>query len=137
MTAHVKALPRLHDELDLSHQTTHGNSKNALAVGFIMINASESFISPGMNKFDLATHPAVVNPHHQPEDAIRVIEKVKEIRRTSGSSGVGFDALGIMVIELANDGSPVRLASQPSSPFPYSDMIERIGHEYAANFKKI
>jgi hypothetical protein len=137
MTAHVKALPRLHDELDSSHQTTHGNSRHALAVGFVMVNASKTFVSPGMNKVDLTTHAAVINPHHQPADAIRVIEKVKEIRRTSGSSGAGFDALGIMVIDLANDGSPVRLVSQPTSPFPYSAMVERVAHEYAANFKKI
>src|SRR5438552_309204 len=39
MTAHVRALPRLHDELDSSHQTTHGNSERALAVGFVMVNA--------------------------------------------------------------------------------------------------
>ena len=46
MTAHVRALPRLHDELDSSHSTTHGNSERALAVGFVMVNASPTFISP-------------------------------------------------------------------------------------------
>lgn len=137
MTAHVKALPRLHDELDSSHQTTHGNSKNALAVGFVMINASESFVSPGKNKFDLATHAPVINRHRQPHDALRVIDKVAEIRRTSGGSSAGFDALGIMIIDLANDGSPVTQPSQPASPFPYFDMIDRVAHEYSANFKRI
>jgi hypothetical protein len=136
MTAHVKALPRLHDELDSSHQTAHGNSRNALAVGFVLINAGTSFVSPDRNKFDLKTNASVVSTHRQPDDAIRVIEKVKEIRRTSGGSA-GFDALGVMLIEIANDGSPVRLARQPVSPFPYTDMVSRVAHEYAANFKKI
>ncbi len=137
MTAHVKALPRLHDELDSSHQTAHGNSERALAVGFVMVNASETFLSPDMNKFSLDGHKPNVNKHRQPADAIRVIEKVREIRRRSGRSTTGFDALGIMVIDLANDGSLVRLTDEPPSPFPYSEMIRRTAHEYAAAFSKI
>jgi hypothetical protein len=137
MTAHVRALPRLHDELDSSHQTTHGNSERALAVGFVMVNASETFISPDMNKFPLATSLPNVNRHRQPADAIRVIQKVGEIRRRSGRSTTGFDALGIMVVHMANDGSPVRLVDDPSSPFPYTEMVRRAAHEYAATFAKI
>ena len=62
MTAHVRALPRLHDELDSSHSTTHGNSERALAVGFVMVNASPTFISPDMNKFDLVQDGAERQP---------------------------------------------------------------------------
>ena len=109
MTAHVRALPRLHDELDSSHQTTHGNSERALAVGFVMVNAGKTFRSPDMNKFDLTKTPAIVNHHRQPADAIRVIEKVGELRRRSGASSSGFDAIGVMVIDMANDGSKVKL----------------------------
>ncbi|WP_231743609.1 hypothetical protein [Mycobacterium sp. GA-2829] len=35
MTAHMKARPRLFDELDASHSTVHGDNNNALAVGFV------------------------------------------------------------------------------------------------------
>lgn len=137
MTAHVRALPRLHDELDSSHQTTHGNSERALAVGFVMVNASETFRSPDMNKFDLSTHPANVNHHRQPQDAIRVIEKIGEIRRRSGGSASGFDALGVMVVEMANDGTPMRLLDKPDPVFPYSQMVQRAAHEYAAAFARL
>jgi hypothetical protein len=137
MTAHVRALPRLHDELDSSHQTTHGNSERALAVGFVMVNAGESFRSPDMNKFDLTKQPANVNRHRQPADAIRVIEKVKEIRRRSGGSTTGFDALGVMVVDMANNGSPVKLLDEPDPVFPYSQMVQRAAHEYAAAFAKV
>jgi len=137
MTAHVRALPRLHDELDSSHQTTHGNSERALAVGFVMVNASESFVSPDMNKFDLSESPAIVNKHRQPADATRVIEKVKEIRRRSGQSASGFDAIGVMVVDFANNGSPMGLADEPDPVFPYSQMVQRITHEYAATFAKL
>ncbi len=137
MTAHVRALPRLHDELDSSHQTTHGNSERALAVGFVMVNAGETFRSPDMNKFDLSTHPANINRHRQPADAIRVIEKVREIRRRSGGSASGFDALGVMVVDMANDGSPMKVLDQPDPVFPYAQMVQRAAHEYAAAFSRI
>ncbi|MHB1774326.1 MAG: hypothetical protein ACYCST_21875 [Acidimicrobiales bacterium] len=137
MTAHVRALPRLHDELDSSHQTTHGNSERALAVGFVMVNASETFRSSDMNKFDLSTHPAHVNHHRQPADAIRVIEKVSEIRRRSGGSASGFDAIGVMVVDMANDGSPVRILEEPDPIFPYAQMVQRAAHEYAAAFARL
>lgn len=137
MTAHVRALPRLHDELDSSHQTTHGNSERALAVGFVMVNAAPTFVSPDMNKKDLATEAPTINRHRQPADALRVIEKVSEIRRRSGRSTAGFDALGIVVVDMANDGSPVRLVDEPVSPFPYAEMVVRAAHEYAAAFARI
>ncbi len=137
MTAHVKALPRLHDELDSSHQTVHGNSERALAAGYVLVNASTSFISPGRNAFDLSTAPPVVNEHTQPAAAERVVGKVSEIRRRSGSSGSGFDAIGITVIELRNDGSPVVVAPDPDPVFRYDDMIRRIAHEYAAAFSRL
>ncbi|HWF31483.1 MAG TPA: hypothetical protein VG188_02885 [Solirubrobacteraceae bacterium] len=137
MTAHVRALPRLHDELDSSHQTTHGNSERALAVGFVMVNASETFRSPDMNKFDLATHAPNVNQHRQPQDAMRVVQKLREIRRRSGGSATGFDALGVMIVEMANDGSPVKLADEPDPGFPYAQMLQRAAHEYAAAFARL
>ncbi len=137
MTAHVRALPRLHDELDSSHQTTHGNSERALAVGFVMVNAADTFRSPDMNKFDLSKIPPHVNHHKQPGDAIRVIDKVKEIRRRSGGSASGFDAIGVMVVGLTNDGSPMKLLNAPDPGFPYAEMVQRVAHEYAATFAKL
>jgi len=37
MTAHVKALPRLHDELDSSHLTVHGHADHAIAAALVTI----------------------------------------------------------------------------------------------------
>jgi hypothetical protein len=137
MTAHVRALPRLHDELDSSHMTTHGNSERALAVGFVMINAGNTFWSSDRNKFDLTKHPPNINVHRQPGDAVRVIEKIKEIRRRSGSSTTGFDAIGAIVVDLANDGSPMKLLDRPDPVFPYPQMIKRVAHEYATAFARL
>lgn len=137
MTAHVRALPRLHDELDSSHATTHGNSERALAVGFVMVNAGESFISSDRNKFDLSKTPPNVSHHRQPSDAARVIDKIEEIRRRAGRSNVGFDAIGVMVVDMRNDGSDVRLLDSPAPMFPYRDMVQRTAHEYAAAFARL
>lgn len=137
MTAHVRALPRLHDELDSSHAITHGNSERALAVGFVMVNAAPTFISPDMNKFDMSKVAANVNPHKQPADAQRVIDKISEIRRRSGASGTGFDAIGMMVVEMPNDGTPMTVVDVPPPIFTYEEMIKRVAHEYAANFSKL
>ena len=60
-----------------------------------------------------------------------------EIRRRSGGSGTGFDAIGMMVVDMANDGSPVRVVDEPPVPFTYDAMVRRVAHEYAANFSRI
>ena len=50
MTAHIKALSRLHDELDSSHSTVHGHAANAVAAGLVLINFADTFTSPGRNR---------------------------------------------------------------------------------------
>src|SRR3954447_21147406 len=49
MTAHVKSLPRLYDELNSSHLCVHGASRQALAIGYVHINSSDRFVSPVVN----------------------------------------------------------------------------------------
>jgi hypothetical protein len=140
MTAHVKALPRLHDELNSSHLTIHGASAQALAVGFVMVNSSDTFISSDMNKMDLKSHPARVSKHKQPADTMRVVKKVTELPRTVSVGGTGFDALGLVVVDCVNDArTPVKLqtrlpAPQPGDIFHYADMIHRLAEAYRARF---
>lgn len=140
MTAHVKALPRLHDELNSSHLTIHGASEEALAVGFVMVNAAATFISPGMNKGVLTGRTQTVSQHKQPADAMRVIEKVAEIPRSPREGGTGFDAVGLVVVDCVNDGfTPVRLCSDAPAPqrgdiFHYDSMIYRLAELYRNRF---
>lgn len=140
MTAHIKALPRLYDELTSSHATVHGDSQNALAIGFVMVNHAETFISPGRQ---IAGTPTI-SRHKQPEVTVRTLAKVKEINRRSGphSNQSGFDALGVLVVDLANDGSPVTLvtgppAPQPNSDFHYDRMVTRCAHLYDSSFGNV
>jgi hypothetical protein len=142
MTEHGKALPRLHDELTSSHGIVHGDTPNALAVGFVMVNIAETFISPGRNtKLITPDNPPVVNRHTQPHAAERTVAMLKEVRRRAGpgSAQHGFDALGIMLVDMANDGSPVGLVTAPPSPdpgssFSYEAMIRRASHLYDVTF---
>jgi hypothetical protein len=143
MTAHVRALPRLFDELTSSHATVHGSSNNALSVGLAMVNHAPEFVSSDLNKgLGPDGVPDVVNTHRQPADAERVIGKLHEIARRSRPGEEGFDALGIVVIEFRNDGSPATLVTDPPAPPPgdlysYTSTITRIAHEYDARFAHI
>lgn len=142
MTAHIKALPRLHDELTSSHGIVHGDNPSALSVGFVMVNTSEAFISPGkVHRYLLDKSTAPVNRHVQLKAAERTVQMLKEVRRRSGpgSAHQGFDALGIMLVNMANDGSPVDLVTHPPSPEPgssvsYEAMVGRAAHLYDVNF---
>jgi len=141
MTEHVKALPRLYDELNSSHLTVHGASRQALAVGLVMVNASRTFISPDLNK--TPGQPQVVSHHSQPAAAAAVVAKVKEIPRRGGSATEGYDGLGIVVVSAVNDGvTPVSLVSLPPAPPPgdifyYDNMVTRVANEYDTTFKSI
>ena len=142
MTAHIKALPRLYDELNSSHLCVHGASRQALAIGYVQINYADEFMSSDRNERPLAIFPPMLNTHHQPNDTNRVIDKVAEIPRRSVSSEVGFDGLGITLLNFRNDGEPVSLvetppAPQPGTQFHYSSMIVRMANEYDAIFAKI
>lgn len=139
MTAHTKARPRLYDELNSSHLTVHGASRQALAAGFVMVNVSTTFVSPGLQR---RGRPTVVSAHSQPRDAEGIIAKVREIPRRVGPESTGFDGLAIVAIECANDGSPVRLVTAPPAPQPgdiyhYETMVTRVANEYDTTFSGI
>lgn len=144
MTAHVKSLPRLYDELNSSHLAIHGASSQALAIAYAQVNAATEFISSNPeNCLRLANGmPVNVSKHKQPADTQRVLDKIAEIRRRSARKGDGFDAIGISVFELRNDGSPVTVvndapAPSPGSNFHYASMIVRMANEYDATFSHI
>ncbi|MCO1658906.1 hypothetical protein [Pseudonocardia humida] len=142
MTEHIKALPRLHDELTSSHGTVHGDTPNALSIGFVMVNTADQFWSPGRNaQLITVDNPPVVNRHVQPHATERTVAMLKEVRRRAGpgSPQQGFDALGIMLIDMTNDGREVKLVTSPPAPppgssFSYEAMIRRAAHLYDVTF---
>lgn len=143
MTAHVKAMPRLFDELNSSHQTVHGASESVIAAGFVMINLAKTFASPGRVGYCPHCNHKVtpINEHHQPEDAMRVMRKIEELPRRGNVQESGFDAVAIVLVDCPNDGTPVKLISRPPAPAPddifhYDKMIERLAHLYDSRFPR-
>jgi hypothetical protein len=142
MTAHIKALPRLHDELDSSHLTVHGHADHAIAAALITINVATEFTSPDRNKYDLSRFPRNVSDHSQPRVAERTITKVHELRRRTSLGQAGFDAVGIVLVNFRNDGTPCEIVTKPpapapSDPFYYDQMIARLVSLYQAKFPTI
>ncbi len=142
MTAHVKSLPRLYDEVNSSHLCVHGASRQALAIAYVQVNVADEFASPVRNNRPLEGRAPLLTPHRQPRDAERVLAKVAEIPRRSAMTENGFDAVGVTVLDLRNDGSRVTLVDQPPAPAPgdnfhYGSMIVRMANEYDTTFARI
>lgn len=142
MTAHQKALPRLYDELNSSHQIVHGASNQALAIAYVQINSASAFASSVSNRFSIAERGPVLNKHNQPKSVLEVLAKIAELPRRSGTDGNGFDGIGVTVLELENVGGAVRLVDEPPAPlsgesFHYGDMIVRMANEYDSRFHSI
>lgn len=141
MTAHQRALPRLYDELNSSHHTVHGASEQAIAVGFTMVNISDTYLSPDLNKSNQSTDPQW-SKHNQPKDAKLAIDKIKQLPRRAKGGDVGYDALSIVVVDMPNDETAVRLVEGPPAPQPgeiyhYDAMITRLSGMYATRFKDL
>jgi hypothetical protein len=141
MTAHQRALPRLYDELNSSHQTIHGAHDSAIAAGLVMINIAERFLSPDLNKENRVSNPKW-STHPQPKSVNITIDKVKQLPRRSKTGIAGYDAIGIVVVECVNDGSPVRLHAAPPAPqaqdnYHYATMIDRLRGIYDTRFAQI
>jgi hypothetical protein len=141
MTAHQKALPRLYDELNSSHQTIHAAHDSAIAAGLVMINIAERFLSPGRN-LQIRTAAPIWNRHKQPKSTEITVNKVEQLPRRAQTGVPGYDALGIVVVDCANDGSPVMLHSAPPAPGPgdihhYVMMLDRLRGIYDTRFAQI
>jgi hypothetical protein len=140
MTEHQKAKPRLFSELNSSYRTINGASGEAIAAAYLMINASGQFISPSRQ------HPSnskmVVTQIQQPKALNIALGVAPLLPRRSASGKDGYDAIGISVVDMINDGSRVSLVTAPPAPQPgdiyhYDAMIDRLAHTYATRFKHL
>lgn len=141
MTEHVKAQPRLFDELASSFQTVHEDTSSAIAAAFVLINSAESFISPDRNRKKVRAGNFIVNPHRQPAAAHVALAKVLQLPRRSNEQERGFDALGITMVQCRNDGSNVSVDTKMNASVDgivsYNELIQRLAHLYATKFNAI
>ena len=80
--------------------------------------------------------------HTQPHAYLGVLEKVNMLPRRVGTTGVGFDGLGAVILDFDNRGGPVGVvtappAPQPRDPLHYDSMIIRMANEYDSRFHAI
>jgi len=137
MTKHRGSGPRLYDELNSSHVTVHGAADQAIAVAFVMINGAASFVSPDSNRRPLGgAQPAPkVTPLRQPASTEFVVSKVSELPTRTRPGQEGYDAIGFVVVDCPNDGSPLVIVGSPPAPAPndlfsYESMIRRVVSQY-------
>jgi hypothetical protein len=104
-----------------------------------MVNMADEFVSP--TKSGGASGPTVpqVTRHRQPEVGTRTVEKLAQIARRSRTGQGGFDAFGILCVQMRNDGGPVRLWDEAPAPEPgdvlhYDSMVRRLQQCYESPF---
>lgn len=137
-TAFSKSYPRFYDELNSSHRAIHGSSSNALAIGLALLNTADQFVSPIINPLFPQTGEATYSSHNQPKDVNGAIAKVQQLPRRTGD-GMGYDGLGIILLDCVNDGRPVTVSDRVSVPanYRYDRMITRMANEYDVRFRNI
>jgi hypothetical protein len=144
MTEFGKARPRLYDELASSHVVVHGDTDSAIAVGFAMVNGSDSFVSPTKNPCIAWGAPMVASTHDQPTQLRLTIEKIRALPRRETMGKPGFDAIAAVAVSCRNDGvTPVSLitgqesgAVRDGDVLAYGTMINRVVGIYASRFPR-
>jgi hypothetical protein len=132
MTEHVKSIPRLHAEILATGYLAKRATPRSIVVSYSLVNAASTFVTPsGAGK---------KNKHNMPEDAARVVQMLRTaIPRVQDGGVYGFDAIGVTVLDCANDGRPVMVIDQPPAPalsdaVRYERMIVAICSEYRNRF---
>ena len=141
MTEFSKAESRLFSELDSSISVINGHAQHAIAAALVMVNVATEFRSTIINRVGDYDNASVMETQHrrQPKPAQGVIDTVRQLKRRSDDRDRGFDAIGIIVVEMKNDGSPCQLvtlppALAPSDSLHYDQMIARASALYAQRF---
>jgi hypothetical protein len=139
MTAHVKAAPRLFDELSSASQCINGGAPNAIAVGCVLINTSPMFLSSDRNKRAPSETGRVFSHDAQPTSYQKALETARRLTVRGFATEHGFDAIGVTMLSGVNDGTPYALAPSPpalvsSDPLNYERMIHRVSGLYDSRF---
>jgi hypothetical protein len=135
MTEHIKAIPRLFDELSSSHEIVHRGAPDAIAAGITVVNIADSFVSP--TRQHQADH-LTWTPHRQPDVTAAVVAKLRTLPIRGRVGAVGFDAYATIVVSCTNQG-PATLhtaapAPQPGDPDHYLTFLERVCRVYTERF---
>ncbi len=132
MTEHSKSLPRLHAEILATGYLAKRAQPRCISVSYSMVNAADEFVTP--------SGAGRVNRHSQPDDARKVVRMLGQAIPLARDTGtIGYDVIGVTVVDCRNDGSPVRLVVNDPAPaldshIHYDRMIVGLCSEYRARF---
>lgn len=140
MTEHGKSKSRLFDELNSLHHVVHRSSASSMAAALVLLNSSDTFISPirnpqkpkGTKGWEVTEHPVGA--------AQKLAEHLTKIPLSSVNYPHGLDSFGMLFLDCKNDGSPVQVAATPKSVphgFHYSEFLVGLENSYAMRFQKI
>jgi len=140
MTAHTKAAPRLFDELSSAAQCINGSAPNAIAVGYVLVNTSDRFISSDRNKQHMASAGQVISRDTQPESLEKALGTARRLTVRGYATERGFDAVAVTMLHGGNDGTPFTIAPippglPPNDPLNYERMIHRVSGLYDTRFQ--
>lgn len=140
MTAHIKAVSRLFDELTSAAQCINGSAPGAIAIGHALVNVSPAFVSPDRNRHRLTTARTVTSADIQPESWRKALSAVRSLVVRGHATDRGYDAIGLTMLAATNDGSDVAVAPEPpslasSDPLNYERMIRRVSGLYDTRFQ--
>jgi hypothetical protein len=141
MTEHQKALPRLYDELNSSHRIVHGESDQAIAAGFVLINIADRFISSDRN-YGRSASDFKWNTHPQPRFVELTLDTINQLPRRTRPGEEGYDALGVVILHCLNNGSEITIHRLPPAPqtdevYHYAAFIARLRGFYESRFGHI
>ncbi len=136
MTEHLKSLPRLHAEILATGYLARQAQRQCITVSYSLVNAAAEFRTP-------SSSTGKVNRHNQPTDARRVVDMIElAIPVAAKVQEIGYDVVGVSVINCMNDGSPVTLVDDPAMApttkdrLHYTRMVRNICSEFRARFKR-
>lgn len=134
MTEHSKSKPRLYDELSSSHEIVHQGKPDAIATGIAVVNIAKTFVSPLRQK----SNSALVSTHRQPDAAQDMIEHLRGLSTRDGTTGVGFEAFCVIVIDCDNVSCANLWTNPPApqlgDPDHYETFVTRVAGFYSDRF---
>lgn len=132
MTEHRKAVKNRKRDLEAHHEHVHNYSKQAIAGGVFVINASETFKSP--LRLDV-TH------HRDPRRLVEhCVSELRSVASRGGSTGYGLEARCAIVVDMDNRDweSTNYLATSPAprvgDQLHYDAFVQSICRHYTDRF---
>lgn len=133
MTEHVKSIPRLHAEILATGYLAKRAAPRCITVSYSLVNAASTFDTPSGD--------GKRNVHTQPDDARRVVDMLgRAIPLSVDLENIGYDVVGVTVVDCRNDGSPVTIVDDAPAPARtdhthYERMVRSLCAQYRDRFR--